>query len=91
MLALHFINVGDGDAILAEHQGAGGTFRLLVDAGRADVGACPGSRRVRLGCAGRRIELAGDCYGAAWSGGSGRRTPRSPAGRTISPGRIDPC
>lgn len=46
MLALHFINVGDGDAILAEHRGAEGTFRLLVDAGRADVGAYPGSRRL---------------------------------------------
>lgn len=41
MLRLHFINVGDGDAILAEELGEGRTFRLLVDAGRADVGPDP--------------------------------------------------
>lgn len=46
MLYLHFINVGDGDAILIEERGDGSAFRLLVDAGRADVGACSGSRRL---------------------------------------------
>ncbi len=46
MLALHFINVGDGDAILAEERHDGGVFRLLVDAGRAEVRTCPGSRRL---------------------------------------------
>ena len=46
MLCLHFINVGDGDAILAERRQGGETYRLLVDTGRADVGAFPGSRRL---------------------------------------------
>lgn len=45
MLYLHFINVGDGDAVLLEEWTDGAVFRLLVDAGRADVGAYPGSRR----------------------------------------------
>ncbi len=43
MLRLHFINVGDGDAILAEE--GGDPFRLLVDTGRRDVGEAPGSLR----------------------------------------------
>lgn len=46
MLQLHFINVGDGDAILVEHLGPGGPWRLLVDAGQKEVGAFPGSRRL---------------------------------------------
>ena len=46
MLRLHFINVGDGDAVLAEEERGGETFRLLADAGRADVGSHPGSRRL---------------------------------------------
>lgn len=46
MLRLHFINVGDGDAILAEEEHGGDTFRLLADAGRADAGSHPGSRRL---------------------------------------------
>lgn len=46
MLRLHFINVGDGDAALAEWEGPGGPWRLLVDAGRADVGTYPGSLRL---------------------------------------------
>lgn len=45
MLRLHFINVGDGDAILVEELGAGRAFRMLVDAGREDVGEAPGSLR----------------------------------------------
>ena len=45
MLELHFINVGDGDAILAEYQKGGSIFRLLVDAGRAEVGTYPPSLR----------------------------------------------
>lgn len=45
MLKLHFINVGDGDAILAEEQEDGRVFRMLVDAGRRDVGRSPGSLR----------------------------------------------
>lgn len=45
MLELHFINVGDGDAILVEYRERGGVFRLLVDAGRAEAGAYPGSLR----------------------------------------------
>ena len=46
MLYLHFINVGDGDAILIEHRQGREVYRLLVDAGRADVGSFPGSRRL---------------------------------------------
>ena len=46
MLDLHFINVGDGDAVLIEARERGGTFRMLVDAGREDVEAFPGSRRL---------------------------------------------
>ena len=46
MLRLHFISVGDGDAILAEEEHGGDTFRLLADAGRADAGSHPGSRRL---------------------------------------------
>lgn len=49
MLKLHFINVGDGDAMLIEHLEANRTFRLLVDAGRADVNCCGDS--LRLPCA----------------------------------------
>lgn len=45
MLSLHFINVGDGDAVLVEEKTDGRVFRLLVDAGREDVGAYPGSLR----------------------------------------------
>lgn len=45
MLLLHFINVGDGDAVLVEEKAGGRVFRLLVDAGREDVGAHPGSLR----------------------------------------------
>lgn len=45
MLLLHFINVGDGDAVLVEEHADGRVFRLLVDAGREDVGAHPGSLR----------------------------------------------
>lgn len=46
MLALYFINVGDGDAVLMEHRGEDEVFRLLVDAGRGDVDARPDSRRL---------------------------------------------
>ena len=49
MLDLHFINVGDGDAILVEERNGDEVFRLLVDTGRADVGAYPGSRRLTAG------------------------------------------
>lgn len=45
MLRLHFINVGDGDAALIEEDHQGAVYRLLVDTGRADPGAVPGSRR----------------------------------------------
>ncbi|MBD5162713.1 MAG: MBL fold metallo-hydrolase [Oscillibacter sp.] len=45
MLLLHFINVGDGDAVLVEEKADGRVFRLLVDAGREDVGTYPGSLR----------------------------------------------
>ena len=45
MLRLHFINVADGDATLVEQIGAGRAFRMLVDAGREDVGAAEGSLR----------------------------------------------
>lgn len=45
MLTLHFINVGDGDAILVEETAGGRAFRLLVDAGKADVGPGPGGWR----------------------------------------------
>lgn len=46
MLYLHFINVGDGDAVLVEEREGREVFRLLVDAGRPDVGVYPGSRRL---------------------------------------------
>ena len=45
MLRLHFINVGDGDAILVEELREGSAFRMLVDTGREDVGGEPGSLR----------------------------------------------
>lgn len=45
MLKLHFINVGDGDAVLVEYLPAGQCFRLLVDAGRASVGDSGGPWR----------------------------------------------
>lgn len=45
MLKLHFINVGDGDATLVEELGEGRAFRMLVDAGREDVGEALGSLR----------------------------------------------
>ena len=48
MLDLHFINVGDGDAALIEYTGPEGPWRLLVDAGREDVGVFPGSRRLTV-------------------------------------------
>lgn len=44
-LQLHFLNVGDGDAVLVEELGPGNPFRLLVDTGRAEVGSFPGSFR----------------------------------------------
>lgn len=37
MLKLHFLNVGDGDAILIEDVEGGRTFRMLVDTGREQV------------------------------------------------------
>lgn len=37
MLELHFINVGDGDAVLIEEQDGSHVFRMLVDTGRQDV------------------------------------------------------
>ena len=57
MLYLHFINVGDGDAILVEHRQGNEAFRLLVDAGRADVGAYPGSRRLTAAAYLRQREI----------------------------------
>ena len=57
MLYLHFINVGDGDAILVENRQGNKVFRLLVDAGRADVGAYPGSRRLTAAAYLRRREI----------------------------------
>lgn len=45
MLELHFINVADGDAVLIEEHGEGTAFRMLVDTGRRDVDAWPGSLR----------------------------------------------
>ena len=57
MLYLHFINVGDGDAILVERRQGGAVFRLLVDAGRADVGAHPGSRRLTAAAYLRQREI----------------------------------
>ena len=57
MLYLHFINVGDGDAILVEHRQGSEAFRLLVDAGRADVGARPGSRRLTAAAYLRQREI----------------------------------
>lgn len=43
MLELHFINVADGDAILAEERSGERVFRLLVDAGRPEPTVAPGS------------------------------------------------
>lgn len=40
MLRIRFINVGDGDAILVEELSRNRAFRMLVDAGRAEVPAC---------------------------------------------------
>ncbi len=45
MLTLHFINVADGDCILAEEQDGDRTFRLLVDAGRPEMAPVSGSLR----------------------------------------------
>ena len=45
MLTLHFINVGDGDAILAEDRRGTRVFRMLVDTGRKDVGRTSDSPR----------------------------------------------
>lgn len=61
MLQLHFLNVGDGDAVLIEYTGPEGPWHLLVDAGREDVGSAPGSRRLtaaeHLRCRGvRRLD-----------------------------------
>lgn len=44
-LRLRFLNVGDGDAALVEEHSRTGVFRMLVDTGRPDVGAAPGSLR----------------------------------------------
>lgn len=49
MLKLHFINVADGDAILAEELSGPRPFRLLVDTGLPRVEPVPGS--LRGGCA----------------------------------------
>ncbi len=49
MLTLHFINVGDGDAILVEDRHGAEVFRMLVDTGRRDVGEAPGSLRLSAG------------------------------------------
>lgn len=43
MLELHFINVADGDAILAEERREDRAFRLLVDTGRPEPSVAPGS------------------------------------------------
>lgn len=46
MLTIHFINVGDGDAILVEDQEGDRVFHMLVDTGRRDVEPGPGSLRL---------------------------------------------
>lgn len=46
MLELHFINVADGDAILAEDWDDGEVFRMLVDTGRAWMEESAGSMRL---------------------------------------------
>lgn len=46
MLELHFINVGDGDAVYVEQSDGVRTFRMLVDTGKEDVSAAPGSGRI---------------------------------------------
>ena len=46
MLDLHFLNVGDGDAILIEDRTAGEPFRVLVDTGRAVLAPREGSLRL---------------------------------------------
>lgn len=46
MLKLHFINVADGDAILAEDLGGCKPFRLLVDTGQAQLEEAEGSLRL---------------------------------------------
>ncbi len=43
MLKLHFINVADGDSVLVEERQGERTFRLLVDTGRPEPTAAPGS------------------------------------------------
>ncbi|MCD8078487.1 MAG: MBL fold metallo-hydrolase, partial [Lachnospiraceae bacterium] len=46
MLELHFINVGDGDAILIREESDGRRFDMLVDAGRPEVLPEEGSLRL---------------------------------------------
>ena len=46
MLELHFVNVGDGDAIYVEQSRGVRTFRMLVDTGKENVSAAPGSERI---------------------------------------------
>ena len=46
MLELHFVNVGDGDAIYVEQSGGVRTFRMLVDTCKENVSAAPGSERI---------------------------------------------
>lgn len=45
MLKLSFFNVGDGDAALIQFPTVDGVFRILVDGGRRELEAFPGSRR----------------------------------------------
>ncbi|MCD8010546.1 MAG: MBL fold metallo-hydrolase [Lachnospiraceae bacterium] len=45
MLELHFINVGDGDAILIREESGGRSFDMLVDAGRPEILPEEGSLR----------------------------------------------
>ena len=46
MLKLHFLNVGDGDAILLEDTAGEQPFRMLVDTGPEDVNPSPDSSRI---------------------------------------------
>ncbi|MCD8124748.1 MAG: MBL fold metallo-hydrolase [Lachnospiraceae bacterium] len=48
MLELHFINVGDGDAILIREKSGGRCFAMLVDAGRPEVLPEEGSLRLSV-------------------------------------------
>lgn len=83
----------DPEAGLLQRQ----TWEALLSGGATDAPMVwwsakyrnPGSLRVRLRYAGRRAELAGDCYGAAWEGAAQRcdifKVPHHGDGKSVTP------